>query len=97
MKQRSTFVISDPEYTKPENFDIGPDSLRIKSIAAAREDRVTVPSQELPSELLPILQECSELHVRWVSGNPYSSIDPYGSRLPAGLHVFVKPLRETIP
>ncbi|KAL7275686.1 protease B nonderepressible form [Rhizina undulata] len=94
MKHRATFIVSNPEATRPENFVASPDSLHIKSLPAAREDRFTLGYHDLPDEIQDLLSKCDGAGIRWSSGNPYHTIDPYSSRLPAGLHVFVTPKKE---
>ncbi|KAI5795199.1 PIG-X [Geopyxis carbonaria] len=99
MKQRTTFLVanSDAEATHPDNFILSPSSFQIKNLPAAREDRLTLAFDELPVEIWDVLKQCKELHIRWASGKLYVSSDPYGSRVPAGLHVFVTPQSEVIP
>ncbi|KAA8904545.1 PIG-X [Sphaerosporella brunnea] len=97
MKQRTTYLVSSPEYTHPDNFELSPESLHIKTLHAAREDRLTIGYNELPPELWNVLKQCNEVFIRWSTGKPYESVDPFGSRVPAGLHVFLKPQREALP
>jgi hypothetical protein len=97
MKQRTTYIITDPESTHPDNFVLEPQSLHIKTLHAAREDRLTIGYNELPPEIWNVLKQCNEVFIRWSTSRPYESVDPYGSRVPAGLHVFLKPQREAVP
>lgn len=97
MKQRTTYLVSDPSATHPDNFVLQPRSLHIKSIKAAREDRFTIKYGELSPEIKSFLKQCDQLHVRWSTSLPYQSVDPFGSRVPAGLHVFLTPQPGPIP
>lgn len=91
MKQRSTFVVSESHGTLPENFSLKKDTFIIKSLppSTVREDRVTFGLHELPVEIQDALSSCREVHLKLTSGDIYESIDPYSSRTPAGLHVFL--------
>jgi hypothetical protein len=97
MKQRTTYIITDPESTHPDNFVLESQSLHIKTLHAAREDRLTIGYNELPPELWNVLKQCNEVFIRWSTSRPYESVDPFGSRVPAGLHVYLKPQREAVP
>ncbi|KAF8543553.1 PIG-X [Trichophaea hybrida] len=97
MKQRTTYLVSSPEATHPDNFVIESTSLQIKPLQAAREDRFTIGYDELPAQVRNVLSQCSELHIRWSTSKPYATVDPYGSRVPAGLHIFASRRREAVP
>ena len=99
MRQRTTFFHHNADGIEPESLHV---SLADRSIAgpdvlAAREDRVTLALDELPSELRELLRgdATRELHVRWVAPRPYDPIGPWNSRLPPGLHVFYTPAPAT--
>lgn len=94
MKQRSTFLVSDPEAAHPDNFAFSPQGLDCKALPGHREDHVTLSFQELPADVWATLRDCKELVVRWASGKPYEASNPYAARVPAGLHVFVVPLQN---
>lgn len=89
MKQRTTYLVTDADATQPDNFILNSDSLHIKSLHAAREDRLTIPHNELPPELAAVLKLAQSVTVRWSTPRAYESVDPYASRVPAGLHVLV--------
>jgi len=99
MKQRSTFVVSESHGTLPENFSLKNDTFIIKALppSALREDRVTFGVHELPAEIQGVLSSCREVHLKLTSGDIYESIDPYSSRTPAGLHVFLSPEQGASP
>lgn len=89
MKHRTTYLVNDASATLPDNFVRENDSLHIKHIDAAREDRITIPHDELPAHILSALQRTQTVTMRWSTGRPYDSVDPFASRVPAGLHVLV--------
>jgi hypothetical protein len=95
MKQRTTFIVSEHRGTHPDNFVLTDDSFAIKSLppSTVREDRLTFGFHELPPEIWEFLKECHEVHLRWTRGSSYTLLDPYSSRTPAGLHVFLSPLK----
>ena len=97
MKQRTTYLIPSAGETHPDNFVIESTSLRIRSLHGAREDRFTLGYDELPTEVRDVLRQCSEIVVRWSTGKSYVAVDPFGSRVPAGLHVYASPNREVVP
>ena len=97
MKQRTTYLISSAEATHPDNFVIEPTRLQIKSLHGAREDRFTIGYDELPTGVRDALRQCSEIVVRWSTGKIYAAVDPFGSRVPAGLHIYASPSREVVP
>ena len=51
MKERITFVYGAEDAFNPEQLQIKSDALYVKSLKAAREDRVTVSLYELPQEV----------------------------------------------
>jgi len=97
MKQRITYLVSDTSATHPDNFNISPTSLQIKSLHAAREDRLAIGYDELPAEIQSVLKQCNELLIRWSTGRPYGSVNPYAARVPAGLHIHLRPQRDVVP
>ncbi|KAG0637236.1 PIG family protein [Tuber brumale] len=99
MKQRSTFIVSESRGTLPENFSLNQDSFVIKALppSAVREDRVTFGVHELPAEIQDVLSSCREVHLKLASGGIYESIDPYSSRTPGGLHIFLSPEQGASP
>ena len=51
MRERITFVHGAEDAFKPEQLQIEKDTLYVKSLKAAREDRVTASLYELPQEV----------------------------------------------
>ncbi|KAI4123681.1 MAG: hypothetical protein LQ347_006059, partial [Umbilicaria vellea] len=91
MRERITFIHEAEDAFSPDQLQVRNDTLHINSLGAAREDRLTFSPHELPQELWQVLKQCHELHIRWVSSNPYSSILPFVSRASPGLNLFFTP------
>ena len=107
MKERITFVHSPDDAFDPKQLRVEDDTLHVRSLKAAREDQLTFSFSELPQEvctssqptskanlgkqLWRVLKQCHELHVRWTSTSPYSSIAPFVSRTSPGLYVSFSP------
>jgi len=94
MRRRSTYI-HDP------SLDVPPNRLQVKgaqflvgALKAAREERLTFGFDELPPELLEVLQLSHELHIRWASESPFNTTAPFLSRLSPGLHVHYTPLKQ---
>ena len=51
MRERITFVHGAEDAFNPEQLQIQKDALHVKSVKAAREDRVTASLYELPQEV----------------------------------------------
>jgi hypothetical protein len=43
-------------------------------------------------QLVRVLEECHQLHVRWASERRYDTFAPFSSRISPGLHVFFTPV-----
>ncbi|RBQ66897.1 hypothetical protein FVER14953_07052 [Fusarium verticillioides] len=90
MRERVTFIHND--YTlDPEQLDNQEAGLLGPKIESVRQDKLTIPLDELPSELTDILQEYEALHIRWASPVKSEALDPFTSRISPGLHVYVTP------
>ncbi|KAL2036992.1 hypothetical protein N7G274_010277 [Stereocaulon virgatum] len=94
MRERITFVHGAEDAFDPKQLQIQHDFFHIKSLKAAREDRVTASLYELPQELWRALKQCHELHVRWVSERPFPSIVPFVSTTSPGLHISFTPIKD---
>lgn len=95
MRQRITFLHRPEGAVDPASLVVTDTSLTGPALSAAREDRITLALEELPEELRQVLQSCHELHIRWVSSDPYDTISPLYSRLSPGLHVFFTPRADS--
>ncbi|KAK7520933.1 PIG-X [Phyllosticta citriasiana] len=95
MKERITFLLHvGEEGFDPAKLSVGKDSLTVPPIKAAKEHRITLGLPELTQEILSVLKQCHELHIRWAAPNAYTSTPPFVSRTSPGLHVYFTPRRE---
>ncbi|EON66513.1 hypothetical protein W97_05758 [Coniosporium apollinis CBS 100218] len=91
MKQRITYLLREPDELRTEHLEVTGKSLIINNLKAAKEHRLTLSLSELPNEVSEVLRQCHELHIRWASQDPYTSIPPFVSRVSPGLHAFFTP------
>ncbi|KAK5944669.1 protease B nonderepressible form [Knufia obscura] len=94
MRRRSTFIPSPGFDYDPSKLKIDGRHLSFAGLKAAREERLTLGLNELPAEVVEVLQKSHELHVRWVSSESYNRSSPYFSSLTPGLHVHYTPSAE---
>ncbi|KAH7632303.1 PIG-X [Sordaria sp. MPI-SDFR-AT-0083] len=94
MRERITFVQKQGNSIEPTTLKIKSGVLNGPEIQAAREDRLTIAVDELPTDLQALLGTAHELHIRYVSSQPYEAITPLLARLPPGFHLFYTPARE---
>ncbi|KAG6007961.1 hypothetical protein E4U21_005322 [Claviceps maximensis] len=87
MRERITFVHPPGADIDPTSLEISQYELRGPSVTTAREDRLTVALDELPTSLAKLLPRFRELSLRWASPLAYESIEPFVSRISPGLHV----------
>ncbi|KAJ5775322.1 uncharacterized protein N7511_000333 [Penicillium nucicola] len=92
MKRRITYVQRVNAPFEPEQAVLTSKHLSVRNLDAAREDRITVGLDELPTELRAILEQSHELHLRWASERSYDAVAPFVSRVSPGLHVHYTPL-----
>jgi hypothetical protein len=90
MRQRITFIHRGDGAFDENSVTVGKNHLTVNRLIAAREDRLTIALHKLPVEVKRALGQTYELHIKWVSPNPYKSVPPFSARLPPGLHVFLK-------
>ncbi|KAM0436127.1 hypothetical protein ACHAPT_003019 [Fusarium lateritium] len=90
MRERVTFVHKDQDLD-PEALDIQEAGLIGPQIKAARQDKLTIPLDELPRELTDLLKDYESVHVRWASPLKLETLDPFVSRISPGLHVYYTP------
>ncbi|KAF9773198.1 protease B nonderepressible form [Fusarium sp. DS 682] len=90
MRERVTFIHND--YTlDPEELDNQEAGLLGPQIESVRQDKLTIPFDELPHELTDILQEYEALHIRFASPVKSETLNPFTSRISPGLHIYVTP------
>lgn len=94
MRRRSTFIPSPGVDYDPSELKINGRHLSFAGLKAAREERLTLALKELPTEVVEILENSHELHIRWVSEEPYDKFGAYLSSLTPGLHVHYTPSKE---
>jgi hypothetical protein len=67
MKQRITYVVKSPEAFSPELLDVkkegSKDAFILKGVQAAKEHRITLGLDELPSEVRLHVQNCGYYHI----------------------------------
>ncbi|KAH6622195.1 PIG-X [Boeremia exigua] len=102
MKQRITYVVTDPESFNPEQIDVQKgsngksDTFTLTRVRAAKEHRITLGLDELSEAPIDIevLKKWHELHVRWAPDIPELAAVPFTSRVSPGLHIFFTPSTE---
>ncbi|PHH86944.1 hypothetical protein CDD83_9550 [Cordyceps sp. RAO-2017] len=94
MRERVAFVHAQGAHVEPEALKIQPAGLLGPSADAVRQDRFTVPVEELPVELASLLRGYHALHLRWTSPQQYSTLEPFSSRQSPGLHVLATPAAD---
>lgn len=95
MRQRITFIHEPGRGIEPELLQIKDTTVSGIDLAAVREDRLTIPMDELPREISHLFRaSCQELHVRWVSPSSFTSVGPLSSRASPGLHIFLTPAKD---
>ncbi|KAF2630350.1 PIG-X-domain-containing protein [Macroventuria anomochaeta] len=102
MKQRITYVVTEPESFTPEQISVqkrkngNGDTFTLKGVHAAKEHRITLGLDELSQAPINIevLKKWHELHIRWASDFPDSVTAPFTSRVSPGLHIFFTPSTE---
>ncbi|KAL4957525.1 PIG-X [Aspergillus filifer] len=92
MRQRLTYIQNPSAPYSPSQTTLTRDALHIQAIDAAREERITLGFDELPSEVWSVLRQAHEVHIRWSREGRYDAVSPLGSRVSPGLHVFYSPL-----
>lgn len=97
MKERITFVHPPGGELDPKDFDVQPTGLLGPTINTMREDRITIPIDEIPANFASTLRQFRSLQVRWASSKQQNTISPFSSRISPGLHVSYIPAKHTEP
>ncbi|CAO1604010.1 protease B nonderepressible form [Xanthoria calcicola] len=97
MKERITFIHSSESDRDARSLTVSKTSVQIKALKASREERLTLSAHELPQEIWQALQQCHQLHLKWVSDLPYHPPPPFVSRAAPGLHLFLTPHLDRSP
>lgn len=91
MRQRITYFHKNENGVEPRALKLSGRSISGPDIIAEREDRITLALEELPIELQHVLRESQELYIRWQKPTAFTTIGPWNSKIPPGLHVFYTP------
>ncbi len=94
MKERITFVHAQGADIDPKLIEVQDAGLLGPPVVTTREDRLTVPLEELPTEIVETLLQVASLHIKWASPVAYDSVDPFSSRISPGLHISYSPLQD---
>lgn len=94
MKERITFIHPPGGGVDPEDLEIQEAGLLGPQIDSARQDRLTIPLDELPAELSEVLRDFKAVHVRWTSPLQYETLDPFTSRTSPGFHLSYTPVKD---
>ncbi|KAL2419808.1 Protein pbn1 [Exophiala dermatitidis] len=94
MRRRSTFITHPSRAVNPADIQVYRNQLLLGALKAAREERLTLGLKELPQEVVDVLEQSHELHLRWAPEHPYKTTVPFLSRTSPGLHVHYTPLKQ---
>ncbi|PYH98991.1 protein pbn1 [Aspergillus ellipticus CBS 707.79] len=89
MKIRITYLQPPSSPFSASQASLSASGLRIQDLDAAREERVTLDVADVPDEARNVLGEFQEIHLRWAREEEYGTVQPWGSRVGAGLHAGV--------
>ncbi|OAA58891.1 protein pbn1 [Cordyceps fumosorosea ARSEF 2679] len=95
MKERITFIHPPGGELDPKDFDVQPTGLLGPTINTMREDRFTIPINEIPANFASVLRDFSSLQVRWASPRQQNTISPFSSRISPGFHVSYTSAKQT--
>lgn len=87
MKERVTFVHPPGGEIDPKLIEVQSAGLLGPVVNTTREDRLTIPLDEIPTQFSDVLQRYSSLQIRWASPEEQDTISPFSSRISPGLHV----------
>lgn len=93
MKERVTFVHPPGGEIDPKLLELQSTGLLGPDINTMREDRLTVPLEEIPTKFSEVLRQFASLQVRWSSPTQQNTISPFSSRISPGLHVSYTPAK----
>lgn len=94
MRRRSTFFHAPQLDIDPSQLQLSGDKFFITDLDAAREERLTIGLEELPREIVQVLEQAHELHLQWSTESNYNTSTPLFSRISPGLHISYTPLKE---
>lgn len=94
MKERITFVHPPGAEFDPKLLQIQATGLLGPTIDTMREDRLTIPLNEIPAKFANLLKLLESLQIRWASPKQQNTINPFGSRISPGLHLSYTPQKD---
>ncbi|PKS12695.1 hypothetical protein jhhlp_000903 [Lomentospora prolificans] len=93
MRRRITFIHTPDHGVDPNSIKVDHGIISGPNVLAAREERVTLAVDELPSDLaFKLKNHPGDIHVRWASSTAYGTEEPLSSRISPGLHLLYLPL-----
>jgi hypothetical protein len=95
MRERITFVHPPHARVDADLPTVDDAGLRGPRVESVREDKLTVPLDQLPSSVSTVLRAFSRLRLQWASPHSYDTLDPYAARVSPGLHVSCAPFPRT--
>lgn len=91
MKRRITLIHRPDDAVDPSSVRVQDGAISGPELWAAREERLTFSSDELPEDVVALLSRCtSQLDVRWAASSSYEMPELLSSRVSPGLHIFNK-------
>ncbi|KAF3482393.1 pbn1 [Arthroderma uncinatum] len=91
MKTRLTYIYEGDNEFEPTQTALNDTALSLRSLKAAKQERILFDYTELPHEIRQVLKKCRDLRIRWASERPYAAVAPFSSRVSPGLHVVYTP------
>lgn len=94
MRRRSTFFHAPQLDIDPSQLQLSGNRFFITDLDAAREERLTIGLEELPREIVQVLEQAHEFHLQWATESNYNTSTPLFSRISPGLHISYTPLKD---
>ncbi|KAF2404613.1 PIG-X-domain-containing protein [Trichodelitschia bisporula] len=95
MRERITYLIHPGSDFDPSDIEITSTTLAVSGLNADKEHQITIGFEQLPKEIWQVLKDLHELHIRWASPRPYSTVAPFVSRVSPGLHISLTPRNDS--
>ncbi|KAI9653359.1 MAG: protease B nonderepressible form [Alyxoria varia] len=97
MRQRITYIrrhVSEQhgDFDPSRSLQFRKQSLQVQDLKnTAKEHWINVSLDELPGELIDVLEQSHELRIRWTAPTTYDATAPFLGRTTPGLHVYYVP------